>query len=154
MKRPGANLTIVAMGVLLLSGCAGSGGRPAPSATIDFGTQSPTAGMTDMPATISAPLATAGNSVAPQLMSPSDGTQVDITDFTFAPASLTVAVGTAVTWTNHDDEPHTVVARDGSFHSPALDTNATYRFTFSTPGTFDYICSIHPMMTATVVVTK
>jgi plastocyanin len=67
---------------------------------------------------------------------------------------LTVPVGTTVTWTNHDEEPHTVVANDGSFHSPSLGTNATFSYTFSTAGTFAYICSIHPFMHGTVVVTK
>jgi plastocyanin len=152
---------VVAVGALLLSGCAGSLDRPVPPVTIDFGTQSPTPGMSHMSgmsdmtaAPIRAPLIPAGGSIAPQSNSPTSGTQVDITNFAFAPAAVTVPAGTAVTWTNHDDEPHTVVARDGSFRSPALDTDATYRFTFTTPGTFDYICSIHPMMTATVVVTK
>jgi plastocyanin len=65
-----------------------------------------------------------------------------------------VPVGATVTWTNHDGEPHTIAASDGSFHSPGLDTNATYSYTFPTAGTFDYICSIHPFMHGTVVVTK
>jgi amicyanin len=93
--------------------------------------------------------ATAAAAPAPQ-----GGTAVGITDFKFDPATLTVPVGTTVTWTNRDEEPHTVVAKDGSFHSPGMDTNGTYSFTFTTPGSFDYICSIHPFMTGTVVVTK
>jgi amicyanin len=78
---------------------------------------------------------------------------VNITNFAFAPASLAVKLGDTVTWTNKDEEPHTVVADDGSFHSPGMDTNATYSFTFTNPGSFDYICSIHPFMHGTVVVT-
>jgi amicyanin len=85
---------------------------------------------------------------------PQTGTAVAITDFKFSPATLTVPVGTTVTWTNQDEEPHTVAAKDGSFHSPGMDTHATYSFTFATPGSYDYICSIHPFMTGTVVVTK
>jgi plastocyanin len=79
---------------------------------------------------------------------------VDINNFAFAPSTLTVPVGTTVTWTNRDEEPHTVVADDGSFHSPGLGTNGTYAFTFAKAGTFGYVCSIHPFMHATVVVTK
>ena len=78
---------------------------------------------------------------------------VDIKDFKYGPPRLTVAVGTRVTWTNHDEEPHTVAATGGSFHSPGMGTNGTYSFTFTTAGTFDYICSIHPFMHGTVVVT-
>lgn len=80
---------------------------------------------------------------------------VNISNFAFAPASLTVPVGTTVTWTNKDEEPHTVVSSDGTtFHSPGMGTDATFSFTFQNAGTFAYICSIHPMMHGTVVVTK
>lgn len=85
---------------------------------------------------------------------PADGKSVNITDFKFNPATLTVPVGTTVTWTNQDEEPHTIAAKDGSFHSPGMDTHGTYSFTFATPGSYDYICGIHPFMTGTVVVTK
>lgn len=79
--------------------------------------------------------------------------QVTIDGFAFAPPNLTVPAGTTVTWTNRDEEPHTVAASDGSFHSPGMGTGATFAHTFSAPGTFDYVCSIHPMMRGTVVVT-
>ena len=85
---------------------------------------------------------------------PNGGTAVAITDFKFAPATLTVTAGTTVTWTNQDEEPHTVAAKDGSFHSPGMDTHGTYSYKFDAAGSFDYICSIHPFMTGTVVVTK
>ncbi|OCB64197.1 amidase [Mycobacterium malmoense] len=85
---------------------------------------------------------------------PVSGDQVNIDGFAFAPATLTVSVGTTVTWTNRDEEPHTVAASDGSFHSPGMGTGATFTHTFTTPGTFEYVCSIHPMMRGTVVVTR
>jgi amicyanin len=85
---------------------------------------------------------------------PQGGTAVAISDFKFSPATLTVPVGTTVTWTNQDEEPHTLAAKDGSFHSPGMDTHGTYSFTFTNPGSYDYICSIHPFMTGTVVVIK
>ena len=92
-----------------------------------------------------------GSSTAPA--APVAGTAVSIDNFAFSPATLTVHVGGAVTWTNHDEEPHTVAASDGSFHSPGMGANGTYSYTFTKPGTYDYICSIHPFMRGTVVVT-
>jgi plastocyanin len=77
---------------------------------------------------------------------------VKIDNFSFGPAALTVTVGTTVTWTNRDDIPHTVVNPDKAFKSKVLDTDEKFSFTFSTPGTFTYFCSIHPKMTGTVVV--
>jgi plastocyanin len=82
-----------------------------------------------------------------------DGTSVTIDNFTFSPQELSVPVGTTVIWKNNDDIPHTVVAADKSFKSKALDTDDSYSFTFTTPGTYDYFCSLHPHMTAKVVVT-
>jgi plastocyanin len=77
---------------------------------------------------------------------------VKIDNFTFGPAELTVTVGTAITWTNRDDIPHTVVSTDKLFKSIALDTDETFTFTFTTPGTFPYFCSLHPKMTGKVIV--
>jgi plastocyanin len=79
---------------------------------------------------------------------------VGIDNFAFGPGSLTVKAGATVTWTNHDDEVHTVVstANPGVFKSGALDTDDTFSFTFDKPGTYQYFCSIHPRMTGTIVV--
>ena len=82
----------------------------------------------------------------------SETMEVTIDNFTFGPAELTVKVGTTITWTNRDDIPHTVVSTDKVFKSKVLDTDAQFSFTFSTPGTFTYFCSIHPKMTGKVVV--
>lgn len=81
--------------------------------------------------------------------------KVSIDNFTFAPASLAVTVGTTVTWTNRDDIPHTVVSTDDAktFKSKVLDTDESFSFTFTKAGTIPYFCSIHPKMTGTVVVT-
>ena len=75
-----------------------------------------------------------------------------IDNFTFAPARLTVPVGTTVTWLNEDDIPHTVAATNRQFKSKALDTDDSFAFTFTVPGTYEYFCSLHPHMTGTVVV--
>ena len=77
---------------------------------------------------------------------------VKIDNFTFGPEKLTVKAGTTVTWTNEDDIPHTVVATNRAFRSKALDTDDKFSFTFTTPGSYEYFCSLHPHMKATVVV--
>ena len=73
-------------------------------------------------------------------------------DFMFAPTSLTIKSGSTVTWTNEDDEPHTVVNDAGLFRSGAMDTNESFSFRFDKPGTYHYACSIHPRMVGTIVV--
>jgi plastocyanin len=77
---------------------------------------------------------------------------VKIDNFSFGPQTLTVAPGTTVTWTNNDDVPHTVVSDDKVFKSKALDTDDKFSYTFDKPGTYNYFCSVHPKMTAKVVV--
>jgi plastocyanin len=81
-----------------------------------------------------------------------DANMVVMKNFDYAPMTLTVATGATVTWKNLDGEPHTVVSVDGAFRSPALDENDTYSFTFKKPGTYKYVCSIHPKMMATITV--
>ena len=78
--------------------------------------------------------------------------EVKIDNFTFAPQRIVVQAGTTVTWTNADDAPHTVVSTTKLFKSSALDTTDKFSFTFATPGTYEYFCSLHPHMTGIVVV--
>jgi plastocyanin len=78
--------------------------------------------------------------------------EVKIDNFSFGPATLTIAPGTTVTWVNRDDIPHTVVSTDSVFKSKVLDTDEKFSFTFTKAGNYPYFCSIHPKMTATVVV--
>jgi plastocyanin len=77
---------------------------------------------------------------------------ITIDNFTFTPPELTVAVGTTVKWINHDDIPHLVVNKDKVFRSNALDTDDSYSFTFTSAGTFEYFCGLHPQMVGKVVV--
>jgi amicyanin len=80
-------------------------------------------------------------------------TTVSIDNFTFTPPTLTVKAGTTVTWSNKDDIPHGIASANGAFtKSKALDTDDSYSFTFTTPGTYQYFCYIHPHMTGTIVV--
>ena len=77
---------------------------------------------------------------------------VKIDNFVFGPQTLTVPVGTTVTWTNSDDIPHTSVSTEGVFKSKVLDTDEKFSYTFTKAGTYSYFCSIHPKMTGQVVV--
>jgi plastocyanin len=78
---------------------------------------------------------------------------VGIDNFTFNPQQLTVKAGTTVTWTNRDDIPHGIASANNGFtRSNALDTDDAYSFTFTTPGSYQYFCYIHPHMTGTIVV--
>jgi plastocyanin len=78
-------------------------------------------------------------------------TKVSIDNFTFAPAKLMVKVGDTVTWSNHDDIPHTIVSA-GKFRSKTLDTDDSFSFTFTAAGDYTYFCSLHPHMTGTIKV--
>jgi plastocyanin len=80
--------------------------------------------------------------------------QVVIDNFSFGPATLNVAVGTKVIWTNDDADPHTVTSATDPklLKSPALDTGDSFAFTFDEPGTYRYFCSLHPHMQAIIVV--
>jgi plastocyanin len=77
---------------------------------------------------------------------------ITIDNFTFSPKELKVAVGTTVKWVNHDDIPHTVVEKKTTFRSKALDTDDSYSYTFTSAGTFDYFCGLHPHMVGQVIV--
>ena len=79
---------------------------------------------------------------------------VDIKGFSFQPNSLTVQVGTIVTWVNHDSVDHTITSDDVKFDSGNIMSGGEFKFTFSQPGTYSYHCSIHPSMTGAVTVTS
>ena len=96
----------------------------------------------------------AGGAVAPASTTPVHTDHVQITNFAFAPAEITVVAGTTVTWMNEDITQHDVFAPPVGLQSPVLNQNDSYTHTFSSPGTYRYICSIHPFMHGTVVVTS
>ena len=79
---------------------------------------------------------------------------VEIAKFAFAPKEITIAPGTKLVWTNHDETPHTVTSNDKSFASKGLDTDDKFEHTFAKEGDFAYICTIHPFMTGVVHVRK
>jgi plastocyanin len=77
---------------------------------------------------------------------------VKIDNFSYMPHDITVAAGTTIIWVTNDDIPHTVVSTTDVFKSRALDTDDKFSFKFDKPGTYEYFCSIHPKMTAKVIV--
>src|ERR1700730_11089344 len=127
-------------GMVALSACA-------PSAAA---TQAPASGLaTPVPP---AALPTLPPPKAAHPVDTSGGPSVSMENFNIVPATLTVAPGTTVVWTNHDDVEHTVTASDNSFTSAAIPTDGQFSYTFNTPGTYSYFCAIHPFMTAKVIV--
>jgi len=89
---------------------------------------------------------------AAHAQAPAVASAVTISDFGFHPATITVAPGTVVTWTNKDDEPHTVAADDRSYHSTPMDTDEHFSHTYTAPGEYHYFCTLHPHMTGVVIV--
>jgi len=132
-RRPAGRAALLAAGLagLALAACGG-GSQPAAASAA---AASPT------PAAAAQPPAGAVAASA-----------VDLANFAFSPAAITVKAGTTVTWTNRDEDAHTV-AISGSPVSRPLQTGETYTHTFAQPGTYSYLCTIHPTMRGTVVVT-
>src|SRR5437868_13386522 len=80
--------------------------------------------------------------------------EIGIDNFKFSPATLTVATATKVVWINNDDVPHLIVNVENKFRqSPILDTDQRFSTTLTKPGTYDYFCSLHPMMKGKIIVT-
>jgi plastocyanin len=80
------------------------------------------------------------------------GQTIAMDNFSFTPSKTSVPLGSTVTWTNHDDVPHTVVSTDRKFKSPVLDTDGQFTYRFDEAGSYKYFCSIHPRMTGEIVV--
>ncbi len=131
---------------LLLAACGGSSGASSRSAT---SSAAPTAAASSAMPGMSMPTATG----KPGNTAPVATTKVAIENFAFAPATITVKAGSTVTWTNKDQDPHTATSQAKTFSSPTLNRGDVYRFRFTKPGRYPYLCTIHPFMTATVVVT-
>ena len=129
--------------LLLLAACGG-----ASPTTSTAGGSTPSAAPTATPTPTTAP------TEAPTATASTSGNSVAIAGFAFSPQSLTVKVGTTVTWTNNDGVAHTVTSDDGkTFDSGQLAPGKTFSFTFTKAGTYTYHCSNHPAtMKATIIV--
>jgi len=107
----------------------------------------PSGGSPAVPA--ATPADVASGSSTPKAKKSSSGS-VTMINFAFSPASVTVNVGDTVTWTNHDSAPHNATADDGSFSTPNINNGQSASHRFTQPGTFSYICTIHPNMHGTI----
>lgn len=145
-SRHAAALSFAAL--LFVAACSGAA-TPSPVApTPAASSAAPSASAASSASASTAPSASssAGGSTT------SAANAVQIKGFAFNPATITVKVGTSVTWTNGDNVNHTVTDDKGAFDSGAVASGSTFSQTFKTAGTFTYHCKIHPSMTATVVV--
>jgi len=125
-RRPGRRAALAGGALLGLLLTAATAGRPAAAAAM-------------------------GDNPAAQMVAAAPA-RIEIKDYKYVPATLTVPAGTTVTWTSHDDEPHTVMESDKVFTSPGLDADETFSYTFTKPGTYTYHCTLHPEMTGTIIV--
>ena len=142
--------SLVAVSALMLLAACGGGSTSTGTGTTPTiaPTATPTTGTTSTP---TATASQAGNAQTVMITTDSSGS------FAFSPATLTIKAGTTVTWKNTTAVSHTVTSDDGkSFDSgtanPIAAQSGTFSFTFTTPGTFAYHCSIHPFMKATIIV--
>lgn len=139
LKRAFPALIVVLAAVAVLAGCGGSGGGA-------YGGGSGAAAVASPPASSSA-----GSGA----QTPASGDTVSIQNFAFVPATLTVAAGTEVTWTDQDTTAHDVTSTDGPgidaattdlFASGTLSQGDSFSHTFTDPGTYYYECTIHATM--------
>lgn len=148
---------MLAAGALALAACSSGAATTAPSASAETSTA---------PSAVSSAASSAsgargysyggGSSTSPSSAAAGgamSGQSIKVIDFGFDPASITVKVGTSVTWTNTGAVGHTVTADDTSFDSGHLAPAATFSQSFAKAGTFTYHCKIHPSMKGTVIVT-
>ncbi len=77
---------------------------------------------------------------------------MNMQNFAYQMANIQVRVGTTVTWTNQDNVPHSVTFKNGMKDSGLLSQGQSFSYTFNTPGTYQYYCTVHPYMAATVTV--
>ena len=141
-------LTTVGLATAGLAACGGGGSPSAAAPSSPTTLQAPTT--LHAPTTMHMPANVAAPTTAPVRTD-----SVTIRNFAFSPAVISIKVGTTVTWTNRDDEAHTVFFLYDHSNSPVLVNNHNvYRKTFGAPGRFAYHCSIHPFMVGAVVVTR
>jgi plastocyanin len=141
MTRRLAIAPALAATVLLLPACGAGGGTPAPTAapsTAPAASASPAS-----PAASEAPASQAAGGC--QVGDSATATPAEIKGFAF-PSGLTVAAGEAITWTNADSAPHTVTFDDGTCDSGSIAGGGSVTVTYTTPGTYSFLCRIHPNM--------
>jgi len=148
LKRKSSLITVISLLSLFLSACG--------QTKVDSGGSSETKSTTAPTASPNSNMETSKTEPSPaagkDLPIRSTPNQVIVENFSFQPGTLTVKAGTSVTWVNHDDVPHTVNDNDERFKSGTLDTDAKFSYKFTSPGTYNYFCSLHPRMTGQIIV--
>jgi plastocyanin len=141
--RAAAVMTLIVHLSLFLAGCSGDSRPPGRG-----GGAPPAENHTPQVSTTAAPREVA------EAAKPANPQEVVIDNFRFSPRELTVAASTKVTWVNRDDVPHTATstARPKLFDSRTLDTDGKFAHVFTTPGTYEYFCAVHPHMTGKIIV--
>lgn len=145
-------MMVLLLGVLMLAGCSSSGTNPNATATTtaDTGTTGNTAGTET-----TAPGQTTTSSGEGEERQEGEAQQevtVNIANFAFTPATVTIKKGGKITWTNNDSVAHTATGRNNEFDSGTLNNGQSFTQTFNNAGTFNYYCTLHPSMTGTIVV--
>jgi plastocyanin len=138
-------VTLLLLPATLLAGCGTTAPGMDPGSAADAGAAQPPPTAAALPSA-----AAEAARAAPQAVV----NQVAIDNFAFRPATLTIAVGTKVTWVNRDDVPHTATStkKPRLFDSGTLDTDERFTHVFTAPGTYEYFCALHPHMTGKIVV--
>ena len=154
MKRSGTCIAAGAALSLVLVGAAAASHAAAGSHRMDDAAmpQRSTIAYAIVKSIVARNIAALGNMVLASNNPATPENVIRIANFTFAPPTLTVHVGSSVTWKNQDDIVHVVKEKDGAFASDALDTDGTFSHLFGQVGIVDYFCAIHPQMTGKIVV--
>jgi plastocyanin len=154
--RQSVPLAALGLIVFVAAGCGGSpagmsdgrGSMKGPMKHVDG------SALADTAATDGSPMAGSPKTAKGAAPDTAAANQIIIDNFTFTPPTLCIASGTEVTWVNHDDVPHTVThsVKPRLFDSGTMDTDARFARRFTTPGTYDYYCAVHPRMTGKIIV--
>ncbi len=155
----GAAFAFLLIAAVSIAGCVSSSlpTVPVPTSSPSI-TVSPTIEAAPIPiATTMVMTESTSSSPVTTVVSTSQNVSVSIQNYAFIPGSVTIQPGTTVTWTNLDPIYHTVTSTEPSpvaFNSPVLHQGDTFQFTFTQPGTYHYICNIHPFMRGIVIVSS
>ena len=155
-------VSIILMFVLLLSACGSNPGPTSAGTLPPISTENPTTASSLVTVLAHTLEPTTDSIQAPTLSSTLESTstvearsgevEIEIEDFAFTPATVTVKTGTTVKWGNKDTVSHTVTGDDGSWGSTLLNKGDNFSFIFSQAGTYTYHCTPHKSMKGTVVV--
>lgn len=153
MEKPILLILVAVLAIGILAGCAGGKVVEPTNAPVEMPPMETAAANNAYAAATTEPITANPPVIAPPSVS-GEGVEVAIVDFAYAPGTITIKVGTTVTWTNEDNVGHTATSDDGVFDSGMLGKGSSYSYTFTTTGTYGYLCAPHPYMVATIVVTE